>query len=131
MKPPSGLFAADRGYRKLEVWRLAMDGVERVYSVTRHFPREERYALTDQLRRAAVSIPSNLAEGNERRTDADQLRFVINARGSLAEVETQLEIAYRLGYVSEPQLASPVELLDHLGRKLHRFYDSVAIRDGR
>lgn len=119
------LFGATRGYRALEVWRLGMDAVESVYTVTRAFPRDERYGLTAQLRSAAVSVPSNIAEGNERRTHADQLRFVVHARGSLAELETQLEIGFRLGYAGTAELTPTVDLLDRLGRKLNRFHESV------
>ena len=128
MNDADRLFGQSRGYRALEVWRLGMDAVESVYAVTRRFPRDERYSLTNQLRRAAISIPSNIAEGNERRTSPDQLRFVGHARGSLAELETQLEIGYRLGYADFAELTPTVELLDHLGRKLTRFHQSVLRR---
>jgi four helix bundle protein len=126
MRKPSALFARPRGFRKLEVWQLGMDAAESIYAITRGFPSDERYAMTDQLRRAVVSIPSNIAEGNERRTRADHLHFVIQARASLAEVETQLELAYRFGYATEQDLEPTVMLLDHLGRKLHRFSESIA-----
>lgn len=122
------LFSPARGYRKLEVWRLGMEAVEAIYLVTIPFPRHEVYGLAGQLRRAAVSIPSNIAEGNERRTRSDQLRFLVHARGSLGEIETQLEIAYRLRYASIPQLEPTLDLLDRLGRKLHRFSDNVESR---
>jgi four helix bundle protein len=125
MSPSTTLFGAPRGYRYLEVWQLAMDAVQSIYAVTRAFPRDERYGLTAQLRDAAISIPSNIAEGNERRTDADHLRFVSYARASLAEVETQLEIAWRLGYADESGLAELMTLLDRLGRKLNRFDASI------
>jgi|SRR6185437_9003585 len=128
MSPTDALFSATRGYRKLEVWQLGMDAVQSIYMVTRRFPREERYGLTAQLRSAAVSIPSNIAEGNERRTEPDHLRFVIHARASLAEAETQLEIAFRLAYADESDLAPTMALLDHLGRKLNRFEGSLVKR---
>ncbi len=124
------LFRWPRGYRTLEVWRLGMEAVELIYSVTRSFPRDERYGLTAQLRSAATSIPSNIAEGNERRTAADQLRFVAHARGSLVELETQLEISFRLGYVGLTELRPTLELLDRLGRKLNRFQASLARKAG-
>ena len=122
---------SNHGYRRLVVWQLAMDAVVSIYSLSRQFPREERYGLTAQLRDAANSIPSNIAEGNERSTPADQLRFVYNARGSLSEVETQLEIAYRLGYAAVPELTPVIQLLDQLGRKLNRFQASVASKIAR
>ena len=89
-------------YRELEVWQLSMALCESVYGLLRKFPAEEKYALCDQLRRAAVSIPSNIAEGNGRGSATEYARFVAIARGSLFEVRTQLELAVRLGYVNVP-----------------------------
>jgi len=85
-----------RNYQELIVWQRAMDLVEEIYKATKEFPREELYALTSQIRRAAVSIPSNIAEGQGRRTTADFLRHLSIAYGSLREVETQALIARRL-----------------------------------
>jgi four helix bundle protein len=87
-------------YRELEVWQMSMELCEQVYSLVRQFPSDERYALGDQLRRAAVSIPSNIAEGNGRDSKSDYARFLSIARGSLFEVQTQLELAERLNYVT-------------------------------
>ncbi|MFP5404572.1 MAG: four helix bundle protein, partial [Gammaproteobacteria bacterium] len=86
-------------YRDLSVWQLAMQLTEAIYAATRTFPQSELYALANQLQRAAVSIPSNIAEGHARNTTRDYLRFVSIAMGSLAEVETQLELATRLNYL--------------------------------
>ena len=87
-------------FRELEVWQYSMDLVEMVYRKLRAFPPEERFALCDQLRRAIVSIPSNTAEGFGRDTHRDFVHFLSQARGSLYEVETQLEVAVRLGYMT-------------------------------
>lgn len=87
-------------YRELKVWNKAMDLVELIYELTKFLPRGEAYGLTDQLRRAAVSIPSNIAEGHGRITDKEFVKFLSIARGSLLEVETQLEICIRLGFLS-------------------------------
>ena len=87
-------------FRELEVWQYSMDLVEMVYRKLRTFPPEERFALCDQLRRAVVSIPSNIAEGFGRDTHKDFAHFLSQARGSLYEVETQLEVAVRLGYMT-------------------------------
>lgn len=87
-----------RPHERLDVWRDAMALVESVYEVTARFPNDERLGLTLQLRRAAVSVPSNIAEGAARRSTAEYLRFLSMARGSLAEIGTQLEIAERLGF---------------------------------
>ncbi|MFZ3253241.1 MAG: four helix bundle protein [Syntrophales bacterium] len=96
-----------KSYKDLIVLQKALDLVEMVYQVSKAFPKEELYGLTNQLRRAAVSIPSNIAEGHARSSTAEFLRFLSIARGSLAEVETQLLIAQRLGYLSADQL-SPI-----------------------
>jgi four helix bundle protein len=91
----------EKPHKKLDVWRLAMDLVTAVYQVTEKFPREERYSLTDQIRRAAVSIPSNIAEGAARQTRKEFVNYLHIARGSLSELDTQLELAQRLGYLGE------------------------------
>ena len=90
-------------YEDLIVWQKAMEFAESVYRIQRKLPREETYGLGDQIRRAVVSIPSNIAEGCGRDTDADFQRFLCIARGSLFEVRTQLDLAVRLGYVKLPE----------------------------
>src|SRR5882672_2553432 len=90
-----------RGYRDLVVWQDSMNLVVAIYSITAAFPREERYSLVDQLRRAAVSVPSNIAEGHGRSRTGDYLRHLSVAVGSLGEVETQVQIARRLEYIAE------------------------------
>ena len=87
-------------YRELEVWQMSMGLCESVYGLLRKFPAEGKYALCDQLHRAGVSIPSNIAEGNGRGSATEDARFVSIARGSLFEVRTQLELAKRLGYIN-------------------------------
>ncbi|WP_082132162.1 four helix bundle protein [Luteimonas sp. FCS-9] len=89
--------SALRPHERLDVWQDAMRLVEAIYRTTSSFPSDERFGLTTQLRRAAVSVPSNIAEGAARRSTSDYLRHLAFARGSLAELSTQLEIAYRLG----------------------------------
>ena len=89
-----------KGYRDLLAWQKSMQFVTDVYHETADFPKEEVYGLTNQLRRAAVSVPSNIAEGHGRSSKKEFHRFVSQARGSLLEVETQLEIARNLGYLS-------------------------------
>ena len=89
-------------YRDLVVWQQSMTLCQEVYALIRQFPQEERYALCDQLRRAVVSIPSNIAEGNGRDSRAEYSRFLAIARGSVFEVQTQLELAKRFGYVTIP-----------------------------
>ena len=87
-------------FRDLKCWQKAFDLTVSVYAVTRGFPKEELFALTNQIRRAAISVMSNIAEGKGRLSDKDSLRFFGNARGSLFEVENQIDIAERLTYIS-------------------------------
>ena len=88
-------------FRDIKAWQKAIELVVEIYSATRSFPREEVYGLANQLRRAAVSVPSNIAEGKGRCTDKEFLLFLHHARGSVFEVETQLAIAGRLGYLTQ------------------------------
>jgi len=87
-------------FSKLIVWQKAMEFAKAVYGVVKQLPAEERYALADQLRRAAVSVPSNIAEGNGRGSNKDYAHFLAIARGSLFETLTQLELAKSFGYIS-------------------------------
>jgi len=87
-------------YKELIVWQKAVDLVTEIYTATSKFPREEVFGLTSQLRRCAVSVPSNIAEGQGRATKGEFIQFLSHARGSLFELETQLCIAGKLGYLS-------------------------------
>ncbi|HET8825088.1 MAG TPA: four helix bundle protein [Terriglobales bacterium] len=88
-------------FRDLKCWQKAFELTVAVYAATRGFPKEELFGLTSQLRRAAISVMSNIAEGKGRLSDKDSLRFFGNARGSLFEVESQIDIAERLTYISQ------------------------------
>ena len=111
-------------FEDLVVWQRAMVLVRNVYAITRSFPTDERFGLTAQLRRSAVSIPSNIAEGHERETTGDYIRFVSIAEGSLAEARTQLRIAADLGYCSDigatlDEMFEIKRMLNALRRSLH------------
>jgi four helix bundle protein len=108
-----------QGYRELLVWQKAMALVEVIYREAKSFPREETYGLAAQMRRAAVSIPCNIAEGHGRRSTKDYLRFVAIANGSLRELETQIEIAGRLGYWGKSVADALLGSADELARMLH------------
>ena len=103
-------------YRNLKVWQKSMTLCEEVYALIRKFPAEERYALCDQLRRAVVSIPSNIAEGNGRDSRTEYARFLAIARGSAFEVQVQLELAERFGYIKVPSHIQ--ELLTEISKML-------------
>ncbi len=103
-------------HRDLDVWRLAMDLVVDIYRVSAKFPADERFGLTSQIRRAAVSVPANIAEGNSRSTRRDYAAFLSVAKGSLAEIETFLFIAVRLGYVTEDRVAPELALLTRISK---------------
>ncbi len=105
-----------RQYKKLEVYTKAKELVLGVYELLRKFPKEEQYALCDQLRRASISIPSNVAEGLGRGSEKEQVHFIEIAYGSLMEVETQLEIASALKYISEEELETMMTLIDQEAR---------------
>jgi four helix bundle protein len=89
-----------RSYKDLELWKKSMDLVVDVYKLTNEFPSQEKFGLISQIRRAAVSIPSNIAEGSSRNNTKEFIQFLFIANGSLSEIETQLEIASRLGYLT-------------------------------
>jgi four helix bundle protein len=114
-----------RTYKELIVWQKAMDLVEEVYKATRSFPREEIYGLTSQLRRAAVSIPSNIAEGQGRSTTPDFLRHLSIAYGSLLEVETQILIAIRLGHLAKEKCHQVMNLASEVGRLMNGLISSL------
>ena len=114
------------GYKDLIAWQKAMDLVEAIYRVTEPFPSEEKFGLTSQLRRAAVSIPSNIAEGYSRRSRSDYVRFLDIARGSANEIETQLLIAVRLRVADdEDQTGKVMELAMEVQRILKGLVDSL------
>jgi four helix bundle protein len=108
-------------YRDLIAWQKGMELVKLIYQVTVHMPESERFGLTNQMRRAAVSIPSNIAEGYARQTTADYIKFLRMARGSMAELSTQIEIALGLGMIApNPRLIALLEEQDRILQGLIR-----------
>jgi len=112
-------------YRELIVWQKGVDLVEMVYRVTASFPKEEIYGLTSQIRRSAISVPSNIAEGQARNTTPGFLHFLSIARGSLKEVETQVIIARRLDYIDEQQESELTHSTDEMSRLLSGLASSL------
>jgi len=93
----------ERPHKKLKVWQNSMSLVKEIYTLSKGFPKQEIYGLASQMQRSAVSIPSNIAEGAARKSKAEFMQFLNIAQGSLSELETQLEIAFMLNYISEAQ----------------------------
>lgn len=106
-------------YRDLVVWQKAVDLVVEIYSLTENFPQQEIYGLTSQMRRAAVSIPSNIAEGRRRGTRKDFRQFLLVAYGSGSELETQIEISKRLSFGKNVDFSQAEALLDEIMRMLN------------
>jgi four helix bundle protein len=103
-------------YQQLQVWQKAMDLVVACYEATKSFPTEERFGLVNQIRRSAVSVPANIAEGHSRVHTKEFLNHLSMARGSLAELETELMIAQRVGYLAQERLAKLLTMTDEIGR---------------
>ncbi len=114
-----------RHYKELVVWQRAMDLVTEVYRVTERFPKHERFGLISQVRRAAVSVPSNIAEGQGRVSVGEFKQFLGHARGPLFEVETQVLIARNLEIVSKDGIQRLCELVDEVGRLINGLIRSL------
>lgn len=106
-------------YKDLIVWQKGMDLAELVYQLTAGYPKAELYSLTDQMRRAAVSIVSNIAEGKGRESKQEYLYFLAIAQGSLTELETQMLLSIRLKYLQETDASQALALCDEIGRMLN------------
>ncbi|HUV50266.1 MAG TPA: four helix bundle protein [Anaerolineae bacterium] len=114
-----------KSYRDLEVWQKAMDLVVICYKMTKEFPKNEIYGLASQLQRAAVSIPANIAEGRQRQHSKEFLQHLSIACGSLAEVETHIQIAGRLNYINENQIDKMLNKAEEIGRMLNGLRRSI------
>ena len=117
-----------RDYRDLKVWQESLDLVVAVYATANVFPKSEAFGLVSQLQRAAVSIPSNIAEGHARDSTKDFLRFISIAMGSLAELETQLILSVRLNYLEQEKLADLMARTNEIGRMLRGLQASLRTR---
>lgn len=115
-------------YKSLIVWQKSMALVSKIYHLSSDFPADEKFGLTSQMRRAAVSVPSNIAEGQARRTTGDYVRFVSNAEGSLAELETQLLIAIELNYLERRDATGCFELMVEIRKMLNALRRSLLAR---
>ncbi|MFC1752997.1 four helix bundle protein [Thermoproteota archaeon] len=103
-------------FKDLKIWQMGMDVVKEVYSASNDFPRQELYGLTSQLRRSAISIPSNIAEGFKRYHNKEYKQFLYISMGSMAELETQLLIAFQLKFIKQPVMISIVDKLEQISK---------------
>jgi len=118
------------GFEKLDVWTNSMEFVQQIYILTEKFPKSELYCLTSQIRRAAISIPSNIAEGSTRKSFKDQARFSEIAFGSLLEALNQLIIANKLNYINEEELNLLRLDVEKISRQLNALKNSQVERQG-
>ncbi len=114
-----------QSYKDLKVWNKAMDLVEEIYKVSLIFPKEEQYGLTSQIRRSAISIPSNIAEGCERGSTKDFIRYINIAYASLAELETQVYLAERIKFINQLSTDALHDLINEIGKMLNGLRSSL------
>ena len=105
-------------YKELQVWQKAMDLVVEIYKISKLLPKEETYGISDQIRRSAVSIPSNIAEGQSRNSIKEFIQFLSIARGSLAELETQLLICIKVNMLSEDNITEAQNIITEIGKMI-------------
>ncbi len=108
-----------KNYQDLQVWQKGRALVSIIYKITHDFPKHEQYGITQQIQRAAVSVPANIAEGSSKRSTAEFIRFLNIAYGSLSEVETFLFLSKDLGYIDDDELSYAIDLTSELGRMLN------------
>lgn len=113
-------------YKDLKVWQKSMDLAVEIYSLVRRLPKEEQYSLADQMRRAVVSIPSNIAEGKNRNSLKEFKQFLSIARGSVAELETQLILCNKINYLTEEETENAVKMCQEVGRMLYGLISSLS-----
>ena len=116
-----------KSFRDLEVWKLGMDIVVDIYNLTKKFPKEELYGLIGQMRKAAVSIPSNISEGFNRLSNNEYRQFLSISLGSCGELETQVEAGFRLQYIMKQERDDMLEKLDHESRMLRNLIKSLSV----
>ena len=114
-----------KDFKELIVWQKAMELVAEVYRVVKKLPKEELFALSDQIRRAAISIPSNIAEGQGRNSTKEFIRFLAIAKGSKAELETQLLLCVKINYLNSAEIETAISLIHEIGKMLNALQKSL------
>ena len=112
-------------HKKLDIWKKSIELVSEVYRLTSKFPIQEQYGLSSQIRRSAISVPSNISEGVARTSKLETLRFLDIARASLVELDTQIEIAVKLNYLSDSDTTTLSEMINHTFAMLSKFIKSI------
>ena len=123
-----GMNQGTQNYKDLLVWQKGITLAKSIYRLTQSFPSEEKFGLTAQMRRAAVSIPSNLAEGQARHTSGEFVQFISHAEGSSAELDTQLILAVELGFCKKTTAIPIYELIDEIRRMLNALHRAISRR---
>lgn len=118
---------AVRNYKELIVWQKAMEVAEQAYRLVKLLPKEETYALSDQMRRSAISIPSNIAEGQARNSSKEFMKFLSIAKGSAAELETQLLLAVRIGYFNESDIQPTIDLIAEVTKIINALHSKLKL----
>jgi four helix bundle protein len=131
MNDSEGSFLMAQSFRELQVWQRAMQLTIAIYRLTKNFPKDELYGLTSQLRRAAVSVPSNIAEGHGRLSNREFTQFMSVARGSVCELQTQLEIARSLGFGTIKAIEEAERLSHEVGKMIFAFLESLKNQPAR
>ena len=116
---------AVRNYKELIVWQKAMEVAEQAYRLVKLLPKEETYALSDQIRRSAISIPSNIAEGQARNSSKEFMKFLSIAKGSAAALETQLLLAVRIGYFTESDITPTIDLIVEVTKIINTLHSKL------
>ncbi len=116
-----------KDFKDLVVWQRAMDLVAEVYQVVKKLPKEELYALSDQIRRAVISIPSNIAEGYGRNSSKEFSHFISIAKGSKSELETQLLLCVKIDYLKESDIQNVMYLIDQVGKMLYSLQKKLTV----
>jgi four helix bundle protein len=128
MNPTNQSESGPKGFRDLLVWRKGMDLAVGVYRLTQKLPLEETFGLISQMRRCSVSIPSNIAEGQARHTTGEFIQFISHAKGSLAEIYTQLQLSVELGFCSEKETATTFAQIEELRKMLNALRRKLVTR---
>lgn len=114
-----------KDFKDLIVWQKAMELTVEIYALAKRLPKEELYALSSQMRRAAISIPSNIAEGQARNSTKEFVQFLAIAKGSKAELETQLLLCVKTGFLNEHEIAAPINTLNEIGKMLNKLQQKL------